>query len=396
MWHYYGPYGGALSFLGTSITLDCMSSSDAGIPPQGAAAASGHSSAFRRVVGLGLAAIVLVALAIPKIVASDESDGAGGGRSQEPLAVEGHVVTPGPVQNRIITTGTLRANEAVDLTSEASGKVTRILFEEGSRVEAGQLLLTINDAELQAERQRLEHRLRLLEDRRRRQEQLLEEGGVSQEAYDETVNEVNVLQAELALVEARIEKTRVRAPFSGTIGLRYVSEGSYVSPQTRIATLQSIDPIKIDLSVPEKYSSRIRPGVPIVFGVRGADASYEGEVYAIEPQVDPDTRSLRLRAWAANGDGRLRPGAFADVTVLFETIEDALAVPAFAVLPELGGQRVFVVEDGRAQPRSVEIGVRTDSTVQITRGLAPQDTVIVSGIQQLRPELPVRVKSLRD
>lgn len=371
-----------------------MSSSDAVTSAAGAPNASPRGSTFRRVIGFGLAALVLVALAIPKISASDEGGDAGEGPDQEALGVEVHVVTPGTVQNRILTTGTLRANESVELTSEASGKVTRVLFEEGSRVEAGQLLLTINDAELQAERQRLEHRLQLLEDRRRRQERLLEEGGVSQEAYDETVNEVNVLQAELALVEARIEKTRVRAPFGGTIGLRDVSAGSYIAPQTRIATLQSVNPIKIDLSVPEKYSSRIQPGAAITFSVRGAEAEYAGEVYAIEPRVDPDTRSLRLRARAANDDGRLRPGAFADVTVLFETIEDALTVPAFAVIPELGGQRVFVVENGQAQPRTVEIGVRTDSTVQITRGLAPQDTVITSGIQQLRPELPVRIENV--
>jgi membrane fusion protein (multidrug efflux system) len=210
------------------------------------------------------------------------------------------------------------------------------------------------------------------------------------------VNEVNVLESELELVEARIEKTRVRAPFSGTIGLRNVSEGSYISPQTRIATLQSTNPIKIDLSVPEKYSSRLQPGAPISFTVRGSEETYEGRIYAIEPQIDPNTRSLRLRARAPNAGGALRPGAFADVTVVFDTIEDALTVPSFAVLPELGGQQVFVVRNGVAQPQSVEIGVRTDSTVQVTSGLSLRDTVITSGIQQLRPGLPVRIESLRD
>ena len=255
-------------------------------------------------------------------------------------------------------------------------------------------MLTINDAELQAEKKRLEYRLQLAEDRLRRQERLLEQGGVSQETYDQTANEVNVLRAELDLVEARIEKTRVRAPFSGAIGLRYVSEGSYISPQSRIATLQNIDPIKLDLSVPETYSSRSQAGAPIAFTVRGSDARYEGRIYAVEPQIDPNTRSLRLRAQAPNADRTLRPGAFADVTVVLETIDDALTVPAFAVLPELGGQRVFVVENGQAQSRSVETGVRTDSTVQVTSGLALQDTVITSGIQQLRPGLPVQIENV--
>lgn len=372
-----------------------MSSSTTERPPEPSPGPASRSSAVKRLVGLGLAAIVLVALAIPKLSASDESGGAAGtGGSQQPLGVDGYVVAPATVQNRLSTTGTLRANESVELTSEAAGKVTSIRFEEGSRVEEGALLLTINDAELQAEKQRLEYRLDLAEDRLRRQRRLLEEGGVSQEAYDQTANEVNVLRAEVDLVEARIEKTKVRAPFSGTIGLRYVSEGSYISPETRIATLQSVDPIKVDLSVPEKFSGRIQAGETITFAVRGSDARYEGRIYAVEPQIDPNTRTLRLRAQAANEGGHLRPGAFADVTVVFDTIEEALVVPTFAVLPELGGQQVFVADGGQAQPRSVETGVRTDSTVQITSGLALGDTVVTSGIQQLRPGLPIRIENV--
>ena len=341
-----------------------------------------------------MAAVVLIGLAIPKISASDEGEGAATGNSQQQLGVDAYVVQPTSVQDQLFTTGTLRANESVELTSEAAGKVTGIQFEEGSRVEQGQLLLTINDAELQAQRKRLEYRLQLADDRRQRQERLLDEGGVSQEAYDQTLNEVNVLESELELVEAQIEKTKVRAPFDGTIGLRYVSEGSYISPQTRIATLQSINPIKLDLSVPEKYSSRIQAGAPVSFTVRGSDARYEGRIYAVEPQIDPNTRSLRLRARAANDAGTLRPGAFADITVVFDTIDDALTVPAFAVLPELGGQQVFIVENGQAQPRSVETGVRTDSTVQVTSGLAVGDTVVTSGIQQLRPGLPIQIENV--
>ncbi len=353
-----------------------------------------HSSAVKRLVGLGLAAVVLVGLAIPKISASDESGGASVRSGPQAIGVDAYVVRPTQVQDQLLTSGTLRANESVELTSEASGKVTRIQFEEGSRVEQGQLLFTINDAELQAQRKRLEYQLELAEDRQQRQERLLAEGGVSQETYDQTVNEVNVLESELELVEARIQKTKVRAPFAGTIGLRAVSEGSYISPQTRIATLQSINPIKIDLSVPEKYASRVQAGAPISFTIRGSEARYQGQVYAVEPQIDPNTRSLRLRAQAPNADGTLRPGAFADITVVFDTIDGAITVPAFAVLPELGGQQVFVVDGGVAQPRSVETGVRTDSRVQVTSGLSVQDTVITSGIQQLRPGLPVRVQNV--
>ncbi len=195
-------------------------------------------------------------------------------------------------------------------------------------------------------------------------------------------------------MEAQIDKTQVRAPFTGRIGLRQVSEGSYLSPQTTIATLQRVRPIKIDLSVPEKYGSQIQEGQKIRFTVRSSDQTYDGTIYAIEPQINAETRTLPMRARAPNPNGTLRPGAFADVTVVLGILDDALSVPAFAVTPSLGTQRVFVVEDGTAKPRNVTLGIRTDSTVQITDGLAPGDTVITSGIQGLRAGLNVRVEQL--
>jgi len=351
------------------------------------------SSNQRLFVILGVA-VLLVGLAMPRLLASGTDEGSGpsqGGTSA--MTVDWVVAEPGTTVDRLQTSATLRANESVELTAEASGKVTSIRFEEGTRVRAGQLLLTINNAELQAERRRLEYRLQLAQDREARQERLLERGGVSQEEYDAIANEVSVLEAELDLVEAQIEKTRVRAPFDGTVGLRTVSEGSYISPQTPITTLQSLDPIKLDLSVPEQYASRIEPGQSLRFTVRGSDDTFEATVYAVEPQIAPDTRTLPLRARAENPGGQLRPGAFADAELRLGTVSDALMVPAFAVLPTLGGQRLFLVEDGVATPRNVRLGIRTDSTVQVAEGIAPGDTVITSGIQDLRAGLPVTPKT---
>jgi len=354
---------------------------------------AGWSARTKRLVALGVAVVVLVGLALPKISGS-QSSGGGSGSGDAPTRVDATVLRPGTVTERIRTTGTLQADESVELTSEASGKITDIRFEEGARVEAGELLVQINDSELQAEKRRLEHELQLARERAERQERLLQEGGVSQEEYDATVNEVEVLTADLELVEARIEKTKVRAPFSGVVGLRAVSEGAYVSPQTRITTLQRLDPMKVNFSVSEKYASRVGPGQSISFSVRGRDDRLTGEVYATDTQVDPDTRTLQLRARAPNPDETLRPGMFADVTVTLGTIDDAAVVPSFAVLPTLDGQRVFVVENGTAQPRNVTLGVRTDSTVQVTDGLSLRDTVITSGIQDLRAGLPVRIETL--
>jgi membrane fusion protein (multidrug efflux system) len=366
------------------------SSSDSDSSPE---QVSGWSSWTKRLVGIGVVVLVVVGLALPKLDDSG-STGGGGGQSSAPMQVDATILRPGTMTERLRTTGTLRADESVELTPEASGKVTSIQFEEGAQVQAGALLVQINDAELQAERKRLEHRLELASAQAERQKRLLAEGGVSQETYDATANEVEVLKAELELIEARIEKTQVRAPFGGGVGLRAVSEGAYVTPQTRITTLQRVDPIKIDFSVSEKYAARLQAGQPISFSVRGIEESRNGEVYATDTQVDADTRTLQVRARAPNPDGLLRPGMFAEVTVTLGTIDDALVVPSFAVVPTLDGQRVFVAENGTAQPRNITLGMRTDSTVQVTDGLSLRDTVITSGIQELRAGLPVRLEML--
>ena len=354
----------------------------------------GWSPTTKRIIALGVVVLVIVGLALPKMSDSGPSDEGGGGAADAPTQVDATVVEPSTMTEQIRTTGTLRADESVELTAESAGKITAIQFEEGERVEEGELLVQINDAELQAEKRRLEHRLELATDRAERQRTLLEEGGVSQEEYDATANEVEVLNAELDLVEARIEKTQIRAPFSGVVGLREVSEGAYISPETNITTLQRVTPIKVTFSVAEQYASRVQAGQTVTFSVRGRERTVEGQVYAADAGMDPDTRTLQLRARAPNPDGTLRPGMFADVTVALGTIDDAIQVPSFAVVPTLDGQRVFVAENGAAQPRNITLGIRTDSTVQVTEGLSLRDTGSTSSIQTLRAGLPVRIETL--
>ncbi len=347
-----------------------------------------------RVLVWGAVVVALGLLAWPKLRAAAGSDGGAEGSGEAaPTRVEAVVVRPTTVADRLRVTGTLRADEAVRLTSEASGKVTGIFFDEGTRVAKGALLLTVNRAELEAQRARLGHRLTLARQQAERQRALLAEGGASQETVDRAVNDVRVLEAEEALLAAQIALREVRAPFAGTIGLRQVSEGAYLEPATLIATLQRLDPIKVDFAVPERYAGRVAVGQTLTFVVRGTDAAQAARVYALDPALDPATRTLRLRARASNPGARLRPGAFADVTLTLGAVDSALVVPSFAVLPALGTQRVFVAEGGQATPRNVTLGVRTDSTVQITSGLAPGDTVLTSNIQDLRAGLPVRVRT---
>jgi membrane fusion protein (multidrug efflux system) len=346
----------------------------------------------RRGFGVVAGLAILAALAAPKLMqlrrttTPNASQPAG-----EVLRVKIHRVVPIRLMEHLATTGTLRANEEVEIVSEVSGKISSIHFEEGSRVAAGELLLKIDDSELVAERTRALHRVELAERAEARQQQLLDDGVISSETYDVALGELNVLRAELQLIEAQLLKTEIRAPFGGFIGLRWVSPGSYLSSQTRIASLHDLDPVKLDFTVPEKYSALMRVGDEISFAVEGFESAFPGTVYAIEPSVDASTRSLRMRARCPNRDGALVPGMFANVELVVRSVPDALAVPSIAIIPELGGKKVFIVEDGKAEPRTVETGIRTESEVQITSGVAEGDLVITSGVLQLQPGLEVEI-----
>ncbi len=347
---------------------------------------------MKRLLGILIAIAVVVALVAPKLTSKGETSSAPAPAAADAsriLRVAVEEVAPERLTERLSTTGTVRANEQVELVSQISGQVEEILFREGSRVKKDQLLLKIDDAELQAERERAVFQLELAERREQQRKRLRDQGVISDEEYDVALNRANVLRAELRVIEAQLVKTEVRAPFAGVVGLRDVSQGSYLSPQTRIATLQDVDRVKVDFSVPEKYASLMRQGVEIGFHVKGDDRRFTGTIYAIEPSVDADTRSLLLRARSDNPDRALYPGAFADVELVTRDIEAAFTVPSIAVVPELGGKKVFVLEDGKAQPRTVETGIRTEDRVQVTSGLEPGDEVIVSAIQQLRPGLEV-------
>ncbi len=346
---------------------------------------------MKRILGI-LAALAIVAiLAAPKLRSTaDVADvPASAPKEKRALRVKTEEASPEKLTERLSTTGTVRANEQVELVSEISGKIEEILFREGSRVKAGQLLLKIDAVELEAQRERELYRLELAERREQQTKQLFDEGVISEDEYHVALNEANVLRSQLRVIEAQLAKTEIRAPFGGIIGLRYVSDGSYLSPQRRIATLQDVDSVKVDFSVPEKYASRMREGGKITFRVKGDEREFDGAIYAIEPSVDANTRSLQLRARSSNPDRALVPGAFADIELVIAEIDDALTVPSIAVIPELGGKKVFVLEAGKAQSRAVETGIRTDERVQITRGLTPGEQVIVSAIQQLRPGLDV-------
>ncbi|MEO9884909.1 MAG: efflux RND transporter periplasmic adaptor subunit [Balneola sp.] len=352
---------------------------------------------MKRVVSIVAIILVIGLLAFPKVkdyLEASETSSQNNSNSTALLNVDVYVVNPDVIEDKIFTTGTLTSNDEVELASETSGLIQEIYLREGEDVNKGELLVKINDSELKAQLKRADFRLNLAEDREKRQEQLLEKGGISQEEYDATLNEVNVLRAEVSLINAQIEKTEIRAPFTGKLGLKYVSDGSYITPNSRIATLQDIDPIKIDFSIPERYASQIEVGNKVTFTVQGIDEELIAEVYAKEPRIDTDTRTLQVRARSTNPDGKLLPGAFADLELTLQTIENAKMIPTISLVPELQGQKVFLLKNGVVQPQSVVTGLRNESKVQITEGVEVGDTVLTTGLLQVRPQMAVSVKNV--
>ena len=341
---------------------------------------------------------VMAAIAAPKVIPRWRTKPAaplitpGGSKSPDAsaaLRVEAFALAPTSLSETITSTGSLRADEGVELQAETNGKIVSINFTEGARVRRGDLLIKLNDAELRATLQRAAYRRDLAETKERRLAQLIETKSVNQQDYDVALSELSVQRAEVSLVEAQLAKLEIRAPFDGVVGLRFVSEGALVNATTRVATLQRLEKLKIDFSVPEKYAARIRTGSAISFSVAGGEHRAQGEIYAFEPRIDPTTRTVLVRAICPNPGGRLLPGAFANVEVVLAEMSDAIVVPALAVIPGLNEKNVFIVSEGKAVRRAVETGMRTESTVQIVSGLKVGDVVITSGLQQLRAGLPV-------
>lgn len=353
------------------------------------------SSGLKKVLIFGGILVVLFFILNAKIGFFKSDSVAQGEPSQmqhTPVSVE--IAEPEVLERKISVTGTVRADEWVELKSEAAGIVSRIYFKEGQRVQKGRLLVSLNDDELKAQLEKLKIRKELYQSAEAREKQLREKEAISQEEYDITLNELHAVDADIKAVEAEIAKKHIHAPFTGTIGLRQVSEGSYVSNNTTIASIYNTDRVKIDFSVPGRYSWEIKTGQPFVFRIENLPGSFTGTIYAIEPQIDPNTRTLQIRGIAENTEGKLLPGQFANIEIILETVDSALTVPAIAVIPELNGHKLFKYSNGKALEVPVEIGQRTDTRVQIVAGLNAGDTTLTSGILQVRDGSPVVIANV--
>jgi membrane fusion protein (multidrug efflux system) len=312
-------------------------------------------------------------------------------KTQE-LSVSAKIIVNQKLSDDYRSKGLLLPDEEVALSFETSGKITDILFEEGNSVQKGQLLAKVNDKPLQAELKKLEAQLPLAQGRVHRQKLLLEKDAVSQEAYESVNTELEKLLADIELVKSHIAQSELRAPFDGILGLRQVSEGAYASPQTIITTLTKISPLKLELSVNEKQAAIIQKGTKIGFSVENYSKNYTAEVYAIETKLDRLTLTLKVRARYANSDGKLKPGQSAATYLTLNEIDNAIVVPSISVVAEMGRDIVFTYQNGKAHQTIIKKGMRTASSVQVTDGLTAGDTILTSGVMQLRDGMPVKIE----
>jgi membrane fusion protein, multidrug efflux system len=304
------------------------------------------------------------------------------------------IVKTASLEDKIQTAGSILANEEVEIRSEISGRLIKLYFKEGDYVRKGAILFHLNDDDLKARLRKLQFNKKLAEDNEFRQKRLLEKEAISQREYDIAVNSVNTIQADIEDLQAQIAKYVVRAPFDGSIGLRYISEGSFISPTTRIATLTNLNPAKLDFSIPAKYAQSVGKGSKVSFTIDDNSERHTATVFAVDPKIDPQTRTLQLRATAPNPKRELIPGAFTKIELVLKTKAGAILIPTEAVIPEASGSKVFIVENGKAKSVKIKLGVRGEKDIEVLEGLSKGDTLITVGSLQVKPDGEVEIKEI--
>lgn len=318
----------------------------------------------------------------------------GGGKKPPAPKVDGFVVQTETLSESIELPGTLVADDATEIHPEVSGRITALNIREGAYVGKGAVLAKLYDGDLQAQKRKLEVQLKIAQQTENRHEQLVKIGGISKQDYELTALQVSNLRADLDIINTAIAKTVVRAPFSGKLGLKEISVGAYVTPQSIIATIQQTTDLKLDFNVPEKYTSQIKRGQYVNFRVEGSERPYTAVVSATEAGIAQATRSLMVRATVRGDATGLVPGNFAKVRLSFAPDPNALMVPTQAIIPQARGKKVVVYRNGTATFTDVTTGVRDSSMVQIVSGLSQGDTVVVTGLLSIKPDAKITIRNI--
>lgn len=314
---------------------------------------------------------------------------AGGGN--RPVQAEAYIVRTRPLSESLEVPGTLLPYEETEIRPEISGRVVSLNIPEGSFVQKGTLLVKLFDEDLQAELKKLQVQLQIAEKTAERQKELLKISGISQQEYDLSELQVSNLKADIDLTKVSISKTEIRAPFAGRIGLKSISNGAYVTPTTLITSISQVNQLKLEFTVPEKYSKDMVRGRKVNFTVAGSDQTFTASVLATESLIEANTRTLRIRAVVQGKHQLLVPGAFAKVLLTFGKNNESLVVPSQSVIPQARNKRVIVYQGGKANFAVVTTGIRDSSFVQILDGLKEGDTVLTTALLAVRPESQIKL-----
>lgn len=340
---------------------------------------------------------IIIVVVIALVIASkfiffskkEDAAAAGKGKPKVPISVNYYVVKPTNFNNDVFATGKIGALNQIDILPEVGGKVTAIYFKEGETVNKGSLLVKLNDADLQAQLLKSKTQIALSEQKLERLKKLISINGISKEELDIQENELSSLKADQAYIAAQLAKTSITAPFTGVIGLKNISEGSYVNTSSPIVSLVQVKPLFVEFSVPEKYSNLFNKGITVKFSNDNSKEQYTATIYAIEPRVDEMTKTIKARA-AYNGQAHFYPGSFVKVYANLGKTQNAFMVPTQCVVPTLKGQKIFVCKNGIATEAIVTIGVRTDDKIQIIEGLTAGDTVITTGLLSVKKDAELK------
>jgi membrane fusion protein (multidrug efflux system) len=315
----------------------------------------------------------------------------GDDKKDKPTMVDVMVAASQPVTNVIEANGTIIPGESTELRPEVSGRLTYLNVPEGKSVAQGTVMARINSADLEAQVARSKLQLEMAVKAQERLRQLLEVNGINQSDYDVALTNVNNLKGDIAYTQTLIDKTIIRAPFTGTVGLRQVSPGAYVTPTTILATMQQLGKMKIDFTLPEENSDLIRIGSVVKVKLEGRDTTMRrATVIALEPQANRLTRNLMVRALL--DDSRVNPGAFAKVIVSSGNNKKAIMIPTNAIIPDDRNNQVILVKGGKASFVNVQTGIRTANSVEITQGISEGDSVVVTGVLFAKPDAILKVR----
>ena len=309
-----------------------------------------------------------------------------------PPNVDVVIATAKSISNTIEANGSVVPNEIVEIHPEISGRLTLLNIAEGTTVAAGTVLAKINDADLQAQLGKSKVQLDLAKKTEERFKKLLSVSGINQADYDAALNNVNNIKADIEVLKAQIDKTVIKAPFSGLLGLRNISPGAYVTPQTLLVSLQQIDKIKVDFTVPEQYTPLIKKGSSIDVLSNYNKAKLKATIVAIEPEMNTATRNLKVRAVLNNGT--LQTGSFVKILLQAGNNNQSILIPTNAIIPDADSKKLVLVKDGKGKFVNIETGLRTADAVEITKGINVGDTVVVTGVLFVKNNVPVKVKKI--